>query len=64
MILKGKRVAIFNIANKHSIAWAIAKAMDRQGAELILGFQNERARGKVEALAGELGRSTPGLSPV
>lgn len=56
MILKGKRVAIFNIANKHSIAWAIAKAMDRQGAELILGFQNERARGKVEALAGELGR--------
>ena len=53
---KDKRIAIFNIANKHSIAWAIAKAMDAQGAELILGYQNERSRGKVEALLGELSR--------
>lgn len=57
MLLQDKRIAIFNIANKHSIAWAIAKAMDAQGAELILGYQNERSRGKVEALLGELSRS-------
>lgn len=56
MILHNKRVAIFNIANKHSIAWAIAKSMDSLGAELILGYQNERAKGKVEALIGELSR--------
>ncbi len=56
MILQNKRVAIFNIANKYSIAWAVAQAMDQQGAELILGVQNERARGKVEALLGELSR--------
>ena len=46
MLLQDKRIAIFNIANKHSIAWAIAKAMDAQGAELILGYQNERSRGR------------------
>jgi len=56
MILRNKRVAIFNIANKHSIAWAVARAMDAQGAELILGYQSERAQGKVEALVGELTR--------
>ena len=28
MLLQDKRIAIFNIANKHSIAWAIAKTMD------------------------------------
>ena len=44
MVLQDKRIAIFNIANKYSIAWAIAQAMDRQGAELVLGFQNERTR--------------------
>ena len=56
MVLQDKRIAIFNIANKYSIAWAIAQAMDRQGAELVLGFQNERARGKVESLIPELSR--------
>ncbi|HBG01846.1 MAG TPA: NADH-specific enoyl-ACP reductase, partial [Firmicutes bacterium] len=37
MLLQGKRIAIFNMANKRSIAWSIAKSMDAQGASLILG---------------------------
>lgn len=54
MLLHGKRIAIFNIANKRSIAWAIARAMDEQGAALILGYQNERTQANVEELAREL----------
>ncbi|HHU60397.1 MAG: enoyl-ACP reductase [Bacillota bacterium] len=54
MLLDGKRIAIFNIANKRSIAWSIAQSMDAQGAELILGYQNERTQASVEKLATEL----------
>ncbi|NMB02248.1 MAG: enoyl-ACP reductase [Firmicutes bacterium] len=54
MLLQGKRIAIFNIANKRSIAWAIAKSMDAQGAHLILGYQNDRTKDTVEKLALEL----------
>lgn len=53
-MLQDQRFAIFNIANKRSIAWAIAQAMDAQGARLILGYQNERTKASVEKLAEEL----------
>lgn len=51
MLLEGKRIAVFNIANNRSIAWAIAQAMGAQGAQLVLGYQNERNKEKVEKLA-------------
>lgn len=54
MLLDGKVAAIFNVANKRSIAWAIAKAMDAQGARLILGYLDERTKEKVEKLVDEL----------
>lgn len=54
MLLEGKKVAIFNVANKRSIAWAIARAVDREGGNVILGYQNERTKGNVKALAQEL----------
>ena len=54
MLLKGKKFAIFNIANKRSIAWAIAKEMDAHGAELILGYQSERTKDTVVSLLEEL----------
>ena len=62
-LLKGKHIAIFNIANKRSIAWSIAKAMDAQGAELILGYQNERTKASVEGLAQELHRAPAAILP-
>lgn len=54
MLLEGKVAGIFNVANKRSIAWAIAKAMDAQGARLILGYLDERAKEKIEKLVEEL----------
>jgi len=57
ILLSGKRIAIFNVANKRSIAWAIAQEMDRHGAELILGYQNERTKSNVEALSKDLSRA-------
>jgi len=54
LLLQGKRIAVFNIANKRSIAWAIAESMAALGAELILGYQNERTKKNVEKLSQEL----------
>jgi enoyl-[acyl-carrier protein] reductase I len=50
MILKGKKIAVFNVANKKSIAWAIAQSIMAQGGEVILGYQNERLKENVEEL--------------
>jgi len=52
--LAGKRVLIFGVASNRSIAWGIAKAMHREGAELAFAYMGERLRERVEKLAGEL----------
>jgi enoyl-[acyl-carrier protein] reductase I len=54
--LTGTCGLITGIANKRSIAWAIAKAMARDGARLALTYQGERLRENVEELAAELDR--------
>jgi enoyl-[acyl-carrier protein] reductase I len=54
MLLEGKKGLIAGVANKHSIAWAIAQATAREGAQLAFNYQNERLRGNVEELAGEI----------
>ena len=53
--LTGKRALILGIASNRSIAWGIAQAMQRQGAELAFTYQNERLKERVEKLAGQLG---------
>jgi len=53
--LAGKRALIVGVASKRSIAWGIANAMHREGAELAFMYQNERLGERVRALAGELG---------
>ncbi|MFH0352176.1 MAG: enoyl-ACP reductase [Chromatiales bacterium] len=53
--LDGKRALIVGVASNRSIAWGIAKAMRREGAELAFTFQNERLKERVEELAAELG---------
>ena len=52
--LTGKRVLIFGVASNRSIAWGIAKAMHREGADLAFAYMGERLRERVEKLAGEL----------
>jgi enoyl-[acyl-carrier protein] reductase I len=58
-VLAGKVGLVFGVANKRSIAWAIAKAWAAAGARLIFNYQGERLRENVEELTGEFGEKTP-----
>src|SRR5213596_1045219 len=58
-VLAGKRGVLFGVANKRSIAWAIAKAWAAAGARLIFNYQGERIKENVEELVGEFGEKTP-----
>ncbi|MBL8444661.1 MAG: SDR family oxidoreductase, partial [Zoogloeaceae bacterium] len=49
--LAGKRVLITGLLSNRSIAYGIAKAMHREGAELAFTYQNERVKDRVEKLA-------------
>lgn len=53
-ILEGKRALIVGVASDRSIAWGIARAMRREGAQLAFTYQNEKLRGRVENFAAEL----------
>lgn len=53
-LLQGKTGVILGVANKRSIAWAIAKAADEAGARLVLTYQGERLLRSLEPLASEL----------
>jgi enoyl-[acyl-carrier protein] reductase I len=57
--LAGKTGVIFGVANKRSIAWAIAQAWHNAGAKLIFNYQGERLKDNVEELAGTFGADTP-----
>ncbi len=52
--LSGQRALIVGVASNRSIAWGIAQAMHREGAEIALTYQNERLKPKVEKLAAEI----------
>lgn len=53
-LLDGKTGLVFGVANKRSIAWAIAQALSREGMRLAFTYQGERLRGNVEELASTL----------
>jgi len=53
--MSGKRVFIAGIASNRSIAYGIAKAMHREGAELAFSYPNDRMKGRVEKVATEFG---------
>ena len=55
--LTGKRALIVGVASNRSIAWGIAQAMKREGAELAFTYQNEKLQGRVEKFAAECGSS-------
>ena len=57
-VLAGKTGVVFGVANKRSIAWAIAKAWAGAGAKLIFNYQGERLKENVEELVGEFGEGT------
>ncbi|MDQ3162514.1 MAG: enoyl-ACP reductase [Actinomycetota bacterium] len=51
---EGKRALVLGVANKRSIAWAIARRLADEGAELAFTFQGERIEGNVRQLAGSV----------
>jgi len=57
-LLAGKAGIVFGVANKRSIAWAIAKAWKDAGATLAFTYQGERLKDNVEELAGTFGPDT------
>ena len=46
--LTGKVALVVGVANKRSLAWAIAQALDAAGADLVLAYQGERLKENVE----------------
>lgn len=57
--LEGKVGVVFGVANKRSIAWAIAKAWAEAGAKLMFNYQGERLKENVEELVSTFGPETP-----
>jgi enoyl-[acyl-carrier protein] reductase I len=57
-ILAGKIGLVIGVANKRSIAWAIAQAWHDAGATLAFTYQGERLKENVEELAGAFGADT------
>jgi enoyl-[acyl-carrier protein] reductase I len=57
-LLQGKSALVLGIANKWSLAYAIAEAFKREGACLILTYQGDRQRDAVETCAADLGAAS------
>ena len=53
-LLEGKTGIVFGVANKRSIAWAIAQALSREGMRLAFTYQGERLKDNVESLAASI----------
>jgi len=53
-LMQGKRGLIMGVANDHSIAWGIAKALHAQGAELAFTYQGDALGKRVKPLAESL----------
>ena len=56
-LMRGKRGLVMGVANDHSIAWGIAKALHAQGAELAFTYQGDALGKRVKPLAEKLGSS-------
>ena len=54
-LMTGKKGLIMGVANDHSIAWGIAEALHKQGAELAFTYQGDAFKKRVEPLAASVG---------
>jgi enoyl-[acyl-carrier protein] reductase I len=50
-ILQNKRILVVGIASNRSIAWGVAEAMHREGAELALTYQTDKLKKRVDDAA-------------
>src|SRR6185437_3245160 len=58
--MQGQVAVVFGVANKRSIAYAIAEKLAQAGATLVLSYQSERLRAESEALLADLGQTGRG----
>lgn len=56
MLMKDRISLVTGVANHRSIAWAIARALDREGSRLALSYLGEREREGIDRIVGELSR--------
>jgi enoyl-[acyl-carrier protein] reductase I len=54
LTMQGKNAVIFGVANKRSIAWAIAQRLNEAGAKLAITYQNERLKAEAHDLISAL----------
>jgi enoyl-[acyl-carrier protein] reductase I len=54
-LLKGRRGLVMGVANDHSIAWGIARALSAHGAELAFTYQGEAQSKRLKPLAASIG---------
>src|SRR6186997_3698596 len=54
-LMQGKRGLIMGVANDHSIAWGIARALHAHGAKLAFTYQGDALKKRVEPLAAQVG---------
>ena len=54
-LLKGRRGLVMGVANDHSIAWGIARALAAQGAEIAFTYQGEAQAKRLKPLAASIG---------
>ncbi|MBC6414159.1 MAG: enoyl-ACP reductase [Chromatiales bacterium] len=52
-MLDGRCALLTGVATKHSIAWGITRSLAREGARIVLAYQNEKLKSRVEKLAAE-----------
>ncbi len=57
--LQGRTAVVFGVANKRSIAWAIAQRLQAAGARLAITYQNERLAAEARDLISALPNSEP-----
>jgi enoyl-[acyl-carrier protein] reductase I len=57
-LMAGKRGLIMGLANSHSLAWGVTRAVAAQGAELAFSFQNATLEKRVRPLAASVGADT------
>jgi enoyl-[acyl-carrier protein] reductase I len=56
--MEGRTVVVFGVANKRSIAWAIAQHMQQAGATLAITYQNERLKKEANDMISALPNAT------
>jgi enoyl-[acyl-carrier protein] reductase I len=54
-LLRGRRGLVMGVANDHSIAWGIARALAAEGAEIAFTYQGEAQAKRLKPLAASIG---------